>query len=261
MTEAEASAQVAGTPAADDPEAPVLFVEPAAAAAPPVEPAAAPTPPPQQKVWKMPKSPVTRRHLDDAGRIAFRAVSALARFVADLARYGARAIRAAWSMVEVVPASLKLFVTASLLMLVGILGAITLRDSWGLACIVVVIPVCASILGALGHRWYIGQGAATAQPSHTHTAEPTISELERTVHYVDKKLALALTSFGTDHHQQAMIALFQAKTAVELTLGTEQDVPSFPETPSAATEPGPRPRIRPGAAAASMLRESTSLAS
>ena len=32
---------------------------------------------------------------------------------------------------------------------------------------------------------------------------------------------------GTDHHQQAVVALFQAKTAVELTLGTEQDSPNY----------------------------------
>ncbi len=40
-------------------------------------------------------------------------------------------------------------------------------------------------------------------------------------------LTTALTSFGTEHHQQAVIALFQAKTAVELTLGTEDDPTNY----------------------------------
>ncbi|WP_099022527.1 hypothetical protein [Mycolicibacterium palauense] len=216
----------------------------------------------------MPKSPITRRHADEAGRLARIAVAGLGKavtvvsgFVAEVARYTARGIVAAWRTVEDVPPAVKLFVAAGVLMLVGVVGAISLENSWGLTCIVVVIPVCASILGALGHRWYSGQGAGAARPAATSPAnasEPAPSELARSVHYVDKKLALALGSFGTEHHQQAMIALFQAKTAVELTLGTEQDTAEAIDLPLTTAEYSPRPRIRAGST--SMLRESNSLA-
>ena len=119
-----------------------------------------------------------------------------------------------------------------------------------------VVPVCAGILGALGHRWYSGLGAEPVR--RTQTAEPTTSDLQRSVQYVDQKLAVALSSFGTEHHQQAVIALFQAKTAVELTLGTEQDAATYVDVPLRADDYGLRPRIKAGSASA--LRESNSLA-
>jgi hypothetical protein len=145
-------------------------------------------------------------------------------------------------------------------MLLGVVGAIALRNTLGLICTVVVIPVCASILGALGHRWYSGLGAVVHSRANARPVEPVPSDLQRSVEYVDKKLALALTSFGTDHHQQAVIALFQAKTAVELTLGTEQDAATYSDVPLRADDYGLRPRIRAGSGSTSPLRESNSLA-
>lgn len=56
-----------------------------------------------------------------------------------------------------------------------------------------------------------------------------------------------------------MIALFQAKTAVELTLGTEQDEASHIDALLAVDGHDTRPRIRAGSAPKS-LRESNSLA-
>ena len=56
-----------------------------------------------------------------------------------------------------------------------------------------------------------------------------------------------------------MIALFQAKTAVELTLGTEQDTASHVDALLAVDDHDSRPRIRAGSAAKT-LRENTSLA-
>lgn len=213
----------------------------------------------------MPKSPVTRKHADAAGRAALTAVSAIGKAVAAIARFAARSIGQLWRRIEAVPAALQLFFVAAGLMLLGIVGAIALDDTVGLVCTVVVIPVCAAILGALGQRWYTGLAGAPTQ-SGLQPARPAASDLQRSVEYVDKKLALALTSFGTDHHQQAVIALFQAKTAVELTLGTEQDTPDAQDAPAYADVPlraddyGLRPRIRAGASSTSPLRESNSLA-
>jgi hypothetical protein len=213
----------------------------------PAEPEAASAPSTQQRwSWSMPKSPVT-----------LKALAGIARFVAGVARSGARAVRQVWLVVEAVPAAVRLFVVAGVLMLLGFVGAITLHNTLGLICTVVVVPVCAGILGALGHRWYSGLGA---EAPRSQTAEPAASELQRSVQYVDKKLAVALASFGTEHHQQAVIALFQAKTAVELTLGTEQDTASFSDVPLRADDYGLRPKIRAGSGSTSALRESNSLA-
>ncbi len=55
-----------------------------------------------------------------------------------------------------------------------------------------------------------------------------------------------------------MIALFQAKTAVELTLGTEQDAVSHIDALLSVEGHDARPRIRAGSAAKS-LRENNSL--
>lgn len=229
-------------------------------AEPPLEPETASGPSTQQRAWSMPKSLVTREHADEMGRIAREAITMIARFVAGVARYGARAIRQVCRMVEAVPPALQLFFVATVLMLLGVVGAIALRDSLGLICTVVVVPMCSITLGVLGHRWYSGPGAEATRGTDPQTAEPATSELHRSVQYVDKKLALALTSFGTEHHQQAVIALFQAKTAVELTLGTEQDTASHVAMPLRAGEHNLRPRIRAGARSTSTLRESNSLA-
>jgi hypothetical protein len=204
----------------------------------------------------MPKSPVTRKQADQMGQIALKAITGIATFIASLARAGARAVRQVWCVVEAVPAAVQLFVVAGVLMLLGVAGAITLHNSLGLICTVVVIPVCAGILGILGHRWYSGVSAEATRPPHA--AEPAVSDLQRSVQYVDKKLAVALSSLGTEHHQQAVIALFQAKTAVELTLGTEQNSESCVDVPLRADDYGLRPRIRAGSTSA--LRESNSLA-
>lgn len=206
----------------------------------------------------MPKSPVNRAQADKLGRVALDAVAAIAKAVAGVARFGARVVARSWRAIEAVPSAVKLFLVAGILMLLGLVGAIALDNAFGLICTVVVIPVCSLTLGALGHRWY--SGLPRTSEADVVVAEPATSELKRSVEYVDKKLSVALNTFGTERHQQAVIALFQAKTAVELTLGTEQDPTGYSEMPLRADEQNLRPRIRVGAASKSLLRESNSLA-
>lgn len=226
---------------------------------PPVEPVVAPTPP-QQRSWTMPKSPVTRQQADEMGRAARNAVTGIAGFIAGIARSFAGAVQRLWRAIDKVPPSVKLLAVAGVLMLLGVVGAISLDNTLGLLCTVLVIPVCAAILGALGHRWYSRLDNEPAEKAAAPALEPATSDLQRSVEYVDKKLAVALTSFGTERHQQAVIALFQAKTAVELTLGTEQDPASYDGVPLPADGQDLRPRIRVGSASKSLLRESNSLA-
>lgn len=201
----------------------------------------------------MPKPPVTRAQADKMGRVAVDATASIAKALAAVARFAGRTVTRLWRAIEAVPRALLLFVTAGLLLLVGLTGAIALDNSLGLLCTVMVIPVSAIILGALGQRWY--SGVSTPQASH-HTT-PAATELQRSVEYVDKKLAVALTTFGTERHQQAVIALFQAKAAVELTLGTEQDGAELVDVPLPDES---RPRIRIGSNSKSLLRENNSLA-
>lgn len=210
--------------------------------------------PPPPRVRSRSKPPITRAQADKLGHAALDTVRRIAGFVAAVARYGARVLTRCGREIDAMPAALKLFFVVGPLLLIGLVGAIVLDTPLGLICTVVVVPVCSVALGVLGHRWYLGVGGER----DTGTAEPAPSDLQRSVEYIDKKLAVALNSFGTERHQQAVIAMVQAKTAVELTLGSKSDV-SY-GVPSADGGQLPRPRIRLGSTSRSPLQESNSLA-
>ncbi|MDO0975183.1 hypothetical protein [Mycolicibacterium frederiksbergense] len=209
----------------------------------------------QQRAWSMPKAPVNRRQVDELGRAAVKAsvrtASAVAKAVAGLGRHAARGIAQTWRAIESVPATLRLLGVLAVLMLLGIVGSIAAAGTLGMICSVVVVPVCAVALGAVGHRWFSRSPAAPA------TVE---SDLSRSVVYVDRKLTLALNSLGSERHQQAVIALFQAKTAVELALGTEQDEADRDDAPVPVDAYRLRPRIQAGPGAKTAMSESNSLA-
>jgi hypothetical protein len=232
---------------------------PAADAAPATS---APAPTAQPRNWSMPKGPVSRQQIDDAGRVTGKAliaaVTAIAKAVAGAARYGAQAVAQIWRAIEGVPAAVQLMSVVAILMLLGIAGSIALAGTAGVICAVVLVPVCSVALGALGHRWFGGHGQAGEPRTDTQGAHIEASELERSVTYVDKKLTVALNSLGSDRHQQAVIALFQAKTAVELALGTEQDAENRDDAPVQVGAYRLRPRIQPGSK--STMAESNSLA-
>ncbi|WP_246585058.1 hypothetical protein [[Mycobacterium] fortunisiensis] len=206
----------------------------------------------------MPTPASARTQADAVGRIAADAGAAIVRFLAGVARSGARTATHLSRAVAAVPPPVRWLAVAGLLILLGIVGAVVLPDTLGLVCIIVVIPVCSITLGALGHRWYAGFDPQPA-PHVESPATASASDLQRSVEYVDKKLAVALGAFAAEHQQHAMIALFQAKTAVELTLGTEQEAGAPIDALLSVDAHSARPRIRVGAAAAA-LRESNSLA-
>lgn len=219
----------------------------------------------------LPKSPITREQADAWGRAVAHAMTTTARFLATVARGLAGLLRQFGGAIAAVPTGVRLLFVVGILTLAGVVGSISMDSVMGLVCAVIVVPVGAAIIGALGHRWYLGLGLERPAHSGTESAESAESteaadtpELnaataQRSLEYVDRKLALALTSFGTERHQHAVIALFQAKTAIELTLGTEANV-NDSDGLLLAEGPGPRPRIRPGAATQSLMRESASLA-
>jgi len=223
------------------------------------ETGAAPSSQSQQRVRSVPKHLVTREQADEVGRIAVRAGTGAARLIVDFARYASGVVAQLVRAIGAIPPVLRLLILVGVLTLLAIVGSITLHNALGVACIVIVVPVCSIILGAVGHRWYSELVRQQTPRGVGHAADIPASELQRSVEYVDKKLTVALNSFSAERHQHAMIALFQAKTAIELTLGTEQDV--SPIDALLATEDYyARPRIRPGSASKSALRESNSLA-
>lgn len=203
----------------------------------------------------MPKSPIARKHVDDAGRFAYQVFAGLARAVSGVARYGARATGRAWRAIDDVPPALRLLLACGLLMLLGIVGSIALTGTLALMCAIVVVPTCSMAVGALGHRRYSTPGDARTDVGGQATEA---SDLQRSVVYVDKKLTVALNSFGSDRHQQAVIALFQAKTAVELALGSEHDTDDHIDEPVSLDDYGLRPRIQAGSRTA--VSEGNSLA-
>ena len=212
------------------------------------EPAAA-----QQRVWSMPKSPVNRKQVDEAGRLAANALTGVGAVVARLGRTAAGVVKQTWRAFESVPLALRLLCVSGVLMLLGVVGSIAARGTVGLACAVVVVPICSITVGALGHRWLAG-------PERRQAAQPATPELGQSVAYIDRKLTLALNALGSERHQQAVIALFQAKTAVELALGTDDDAPRPADAEATVDELHPRPRLRAGNGPRTSLPESNSLA-
>jgi hypothetical protein len=212
-------------------------------------------PPTPQRSLSIPKSPVTRKHVDDAARCAVRVLAGVARAVAGAARYGARAAGQAWRAIDDVPPALRLLFACGLVMLLGIVGSIAVSGTFGLMCAIVVVPVCSIAVGALGHRWYNTPGDARTDAG---SLPADASDLQRSVVYVDKKLTVAIDSFGSERHQQAVIALFQAKTAVELALGSEHHSLDHIDEPVSLDDYGLRPRIQAGSRTA--VSESNSLA-
>lgn len=225
--------------------------------APPSEPEAT-SAAPQQRVWLMPMSPVARKHADEVGRGVVKVGAGLARFLRGLAGACTRGLAQVCRAVEAVPPAVRLLFAAGILALMGVVGSIALHNSLGLICAIVVVPVCSITIGVLGHRWYGGLGDQPGGRPNIRSEDVAASELRRSVEYVDSKLAVALSSFGTERHQHAVIALFQAKTAVELALGTE-----LPTTGNddklLADERDLRPRIQVGTTPKSPIQHTNSL--
>lgn len=226
---------------------------------------AAPEPSPTRpRAWAMPGAPVSRQQVEAFGRTVamalVKAASAIAKAVAAIARCTAHIVARISRAAAAVPAALQVLTVMALLMLLGIVGSIAATGTLALICAIVVVPLCSIALGALGQRWLSRNTGDQAPQAQRRSAEALTSDLSRSVGYVDKKLTLALNSLGSDRHQQAVIALFQAKTAVELALGTDLDDPDRVEAPVQVDAYRLRPRIQAGPTSKSAMPESSSLA-
>jgi len=229
----------------DKPPTGQLTVEPQAAERQPDEPVAAPgisAPPARQRVWSMPTAEAARQRTDEFGRIAIKFGAILGTVVAKFARSVARVCGgiAAFGrqVLRQVPPALQLLGALGLCLILSIAASLALDNVLGKSFAAVFVPGFALAFGVVANRWYSGLDGDRRSRNGVQDAGDSTSDLERSVEYVDAKLAFALTAFGTERHQQAVVALIQAKTATELSFGTAQGSAGH----------APRPRIRDGGA-------------
>jgi len=112
------------------------------------------------------------------------------------------------------------------LLTVSIIGAVSFDDTLGVAATILFVPVLAAAMGALGMRSFDARRRDRAEREQAQNQEHATANLERTLDYIDAKLTSALDRFGTDRHNDAIVAMFQAKAATELCLGPVPPGPS-----------------------------------
>ncbi len=115
-------------------------------------------------------------------------------------------------------------------LLLGLLGVLTtlsivvslaFDDSLGVTSAVLFVPVLSAAIGAVGMRWADERRKHQVLQENARHDATQLRHLEHTLDYVDAKLTAALAQFGSDGHNDAVIAMFQAKAATELYRGSE----------------------------------------
>ena len=125
-------------------------------------------------------APLPRARADWWGHAALSAANALGTAISGLARLGGAAAAWAWRLAQTVPPGVRGFGLAAVGMLLGVVGAVALHNIAGVVCTVVVIPVCASVLGALAYRWYGGAAASGLRVGWSfHLRAATIGRVRR----------------------------------------------------------------------------------
>ncbi len=115
--------------------------------------------------------------------------------------------------------------TTLLLSLLGVLvtmsvvAALTFEGSLGVAAIVLFTPLLSAAVGAVTMRCIDDRRKSLEKSETARDDRRTLNQIEHTLDYVDGKLTAALTQFGTERHNEAVIGMFQAKAATELYLG------------------------------------------
>src|SRR6185437_11627834 len=102
----------------------------------------------------------------------------------------------------------------------GVVGGLALPNSFvGHACAVVLVPGLSIALGVLANRWYTAHVTDQHSAATTRTAAHPTAQLERSVRFVDERLADAQGHLQKGDSFGALIEIVRAKTATEL--GTE----------------------------------------
>lgn len=213
----------------------------------PATPAAGPKKTP--RAWSMPKARPTRKQADQVGRIAVTFLARLVECVRSVTKACWSIVTSGYRIIGELPPQVRLLGVLGLSALLSVVGSVILDDALGTACAIALVPAFSLGFGVVAHRRYGGVGEERGPGGDVQNVVHSRQDLERSIEYVDGKLAFALNGFGTERHQQAMIALIQAKTATELSLGDAQRCGAQP-----------RPRIRDGGTATTARLESGSAA-
>ncbi|AGC64178.1 MULTISPECIES: hypothetical protein [Mycobacterium ulcerans group] len=128
-------------------------------------------------------------------------------------------VRRAGDRVAAASPTTLLLALLSVLLASSIVAALTFKGSLGVASIVVFIPMLSAAIGATTMRFLADRRKSQAQRENAREETRALHQIEYTLDYVDAKLTTALTQFGTDRHNEAVIGMFQAKAATELYLG------------------------------------------
>ncbi len=211
-------------------------------------PSATPAASERPRVWSMPTVNTARKHADKFGRIAIKVGAIVATFGRSVAKVCRGIATFGWHIVSEVPPALRLLGALALAAFLSVAGSLSLDNAFGATCAIAFVPGFSLAFGVVAHRWYTGLGEERGPRKDVKNATTTALDLQRSVEYVDSKLAFALSAFGTERHQEAVVALIQAKTATELSFGTAPE----------SVQHGHRPRIRDGGASQTPRREAVS---
>lgn len=115
------------------------------------------------------------------------------------------------------------------LMTLSIVASLSSDSSLGVASTVLFVPALSAALGALAMRGVAARRSAQAAREDARQDTAELRRLAHTLDYVDDKLNAALTQFGSERHNDAVVAMFQAKAATELYRGPAPG--SHPDSP------------------------------
>ncbi|OBJ68615.1 hypothetical protein A5643_01475 [Mycobacterium sp. 1274756.6] len=109
-----------------------------------------------------------------------------------------------------------------LLTILSIVAALSSDTSLGATSTVLFVPAFSAALGALAMRGLIVRRRDQALADDARHDATELRQLEHTLDYIDTKLDAALTQFGSERHNDAVVAMFQAKAATELYRGAAE---------------------------------------
>ncbi len=117
----------------------------------------------------------------------------------------------------------------------SVVAALAFDSSLGVAATVLFIPTLSAAIGAITMRCLDDRRKSQAQREDSREQTRALHQAEHTLDYIDAKLTTALTQFGTERHNEAVIGMFQAKAATELYRGTAH-APERASSPEAEPE-------------------------
>lgn len=121
-----------------------------------------------------------------------------------------------------------------LLTALSIIASLAFENALGVTSAVLFAPALSAALGALVMRTIAERRTSRELHEAAREEDARHRQLEHTLDYVDTKLTTALTQFGTEQHNDAVIAMFQAKAATEIYRESTEPKQNSPSKAAAA---------------------------